>query len=166
MKEVFKPVPGFSQYKISNKGRIISYYERKPRMLKMRVDRNGYRYADLWEHKERYVKSVARLVLLAFVGRPKSGQTVSRHLDGNPLNNYVTNLAWGTPSENEIDKLAHGKDNRGEKHYGHKLTETEVRTIRRLVLGPISQYDLALMFHVSQGTISDIKHRKGWAWLK
>lgn len=31
-----------------------------------------------------------------------------RHLNGNPYDNRLENLAWGTPSENMLDKVRHG----------------------------------------------------------
>lgn len=167
--EIFKPIPGFDLYVVGDRGTIISYHGRKPRFLRVRQDskKKGYYYADLWQDRKRYVKSVAQLVLLAHVGPPGPGQTDSRHLDGNPSNNDVTNLAWGTHSENEMDKLAYGRDNRGEKHYGHKLTEKEVKYIRDMLKRTgLSQYDIADIFGVSQGTIEDIKMRRIWAWLK
>jgi DNA-binding CsgD family transcriptional regulator len=33
---------------------------------------------------------------------------VCRHLDGNPANNHISNLGWGTNSENTQDRLEHG----------------------------------------------------------
>lgn len=50
---------------------------------------------------------VHRLVLMAFVGMPEEGQ-VCRHLDGNPGNNNLSNLAWGTVLENYQDSVKHG----------------------------------------------------------
>lgn len=48
---------------------------------------------------------VHRLVMLAFVGDSK--QEV-RHLDGDPGNNRLSNLAYGTSSVNQHDSVAHG----------------------------------------------------------
>jgi hypothetical protein len=46
-------------------------------------------------------------VALAFLA-PQPGTRVVRHLDGDPANNHVSNLAWGTQSENMKDTLQHG----------------------------------------------------------
>lgn len=51
---------------------------------------------------------VHALVLAAFVGPRPPGMDV-RHLDGNPANNLLENLAYGTRSENCMDALRHGR---------------------------------------------------------
>jgi hypothetical protein len=50
---------------------------------------------------------VHQMVLAAHAGPRPDGQEV-RHLDGDPLNNWLANLAYGTPSENSADKVRHG----------------------------------------------------------
>jgi len=46
-------------------------------------------------------------MLAAFHGEKPDGYE-ARHLDGDKLNNHPSNLAWGTHSENECDKMKHG----------------------------------------------------------
>lgn len=46
----------------------------------------------------------------------------SRHLDGDRLNNHLTNLVWGTYEENRADKIRDGR--------AHKLTYDQIRYIR------------------------------------
>lgn len=58
-------------------------------------------------------KMVHRLVAEAFLG-PALGREV-RHLDGDPTNNRLSNLRWGTHSENEFDKVAHGNHKEARK---------------------------------------------------
>ncbi len=53
-------------------------------------------------------RTVHRLVLEAFVGPCPPGMQC-RHLDGNPANNRLENLAWGTHAENAADKIRHGR---------------------------------------------------------
>lgn len=50
-----------------------------------------------------------KAVMAAFVG-PRPDGAVIRHLDGDVWNNAVTNLAYGTASENEHDKIVHGRN--------------------------------------------------------
>jgi hypothetical protein len=50
---------------------------------------------------------VHSLVILAFVGPRPDGEQV-RHLNGNPADNRLTNLAYGTQSQNQQDSLRHG----------------------------------------------------------
>ncbi len=56
--------------------------------------------------------TVHTLVLMAFAGpRPADGM-VTRHLNGDKLDNRAANLAWGTVQENIHDKFAHGTDHK------------------------------------------------------
>ena len=52
-------------------------------------------------------RCVHELVLLAFVGA-KPPKHECRHLNGDPADNRLENLAWGTRSENIKDAVAHG----------------------------------------------------------
>lgn len=42
-----------------------------------------------------------------------------------------SHLRWATPRENQLDRVIHGTDNRGNKHPQRKLSEDIVREIRR-----------------------------------
>ena len=50
---------------------------------------------------------VHRMVAEMFIPNP-DGLSVVRHLDGNPNNNVVWNLAWGTTKDNYEDSVRHG----------------------------------------------------------
>lgn len=60
--------------------------------------RMGGRYHHAWVH---------RLVLEAFVGPCPPGME-TRHLNGNPKDNRLENLAWGSATENAQDTKDHG----------------------------------------------------------
>lgn len=74
---------------------------------------------------------VHRVVLTVFDRPPKKGEEC-RHLDGNSLNNHISNLKWGTAKENTYDKLDHGTFVRGELVPNAKLTEKKVKKIMEL----------------------------------
>lgn len=59
------------------------------------VASNGYVRVTI--NKKRYL--LHRLVLTTFVGPPPDGY-VAMHLNGNPQDNRLQNLKWGTQSEN------------------------------------------------------------------
>lgn len=73
-------------------------------------------------------------------------------------------LRWATLSENERDKRAHGTLRRGTCINTNKLSEDDVKTIRRLRLGT-SGVAVARMYGITPAAVSSIIRRKSWAWL-
>lgn len=106
---------------------------------------------------------IHQLVLLAFVGPCPKGYAC-RHLDGDPKNNHLSNLEWGTYTENNRDRIAHGTIPRGSKVNTSKLTEVKVREIREL-LKIMGCKKIARMYGVRYNSIHAIKKRRSWAWL-
>lgn len=118
MREVWKPVVGHEGcYEVSNLGRVRSV--NRAVWVDAYVDRNGRKRAAATRH---YVgkmlrpgpmasghlsvaigkgnsRQVHQLVLEAFVGLCPEGHEVL-HLDHNPANNKLSNLKYGTRSEN------------------------------------------------------------------
>lgn len=97
----------------------------------------------------RYVHS---LVLEAFVGKAPA-RMECRHRDGNPTNNRLGNLAWGSRAANICDKKYHN----GPRHAQGKLKAFEVREIRKLLRRGERQVAIARRYDVSQSTVSLIR---------
>ncbi len=66
-------------------------------------------------------------------------------------------LRWATPTENSLDRIAHGTMN-------NKLNIEQVREIRKL-RGTIGQRAIAERFCVTKNAIKSIFDGKTWAWL-
>ena len=92
-----KLIKEFPDYSITEDGRIFS--NRYNRYLKSRVNRYGYLHINLRKDKKGYDKTIHRLVAKAFIPNPENKPEVN-HIDGNKLNNHVSNLEWCTRSEN------------------------------------------------------------------
>ena len=103
---------------------------------------------------------VHTLVLRTFVG-PKPPGMETRHLNGNRRDNRLENLAYGTGSENQADRVLHGTDSRGEKSTQAKLTEAQVLEIRELGK-TLSPSELEKMYPVSRSNIRRIINRTMW----
>lgn len=73
---------------------------------------------------------VHRLVLTLFDRKPKKGE-VARHLDDDPTNNDISNLAWGSVLDNSDDKVRNDLHARGERSYSAKLTDKLVLKLRK-----------------------------------
>lgn len=125
--EEWRPVPGWPDYSVSNLGRVVSHKRREDRELVGGLV-NGYRRVIVTAPGERKYVAVHRLVVLAFVGPVPDGLEV-RHLDGDPLNNDLSNLAVGTHAENMQDRLAHGRHPMANKTHclrGHEFTDSNI----------------------------------------
>jgi len=73
---------------------------------------------------------VHRVMLEVFDRPPKKGE-VGRHLDDNPRNNTLGNLAWGRPIDNSQDMVANGTQAKGELCGTSKLTNLLVDTLMK-----------------------------------
>ena len=93
------------------------------------------------------------------------GMCVCHHCD-NPSCVNPRHLFLGTPKDNRRDAIRKGRvPSRGEKNNRSKLTENDVREIRkRLAQGELSQRDIGNEFGVSNQTVSNIKLGKNWNW--
>jgi hypothetical protein len=120
----------------------------------------------LYVNGKRRCQLVHRLVLLAFIGPPPN-KTETRHLNGNGQDNRLSNLCWGTKQQNEADKTKHGTRGgpRGNACGLSKLTEIDVKEIRKLLMLGDTNVSIGHQFGVKPNTISCIKHGVSWAWL-
>jgi hypothetical protein len=162
--EVWRTISNYPRYEISNHGRVRSSHRGQIKFLKPWRHEFGYSKVHLFNvdgGKKRYIH---QLVLEAFVGEREPGQEV-RHLDGNPANNRIENLAWGTRVENQNDKLEHGTHNRGERCGNVKITESAAMEIAKRRAAGEKGRMLAVEFGVSDSIVSKIHHGKSWSWL-
>lgn len=112
-------------------------------------------------------KIVSRLVCEEINGPPPTPEHEAAHSCGKGHEGCVTksHLSWKTSAENHADKLIHGTHDRGERSPRAKLTEAEVRAIRRLA-GTMRLQDISDRFGVCMSHVSAIIKRQRWAWLK
>ena len=156
-----------SLYQISSNGRVRrlkGYMCVKHRLLKLQ--RWGqYPCVELCKNGLRRTHNIHDLMLTSFFG-PRPPDMICRHLDGDPTNNEIDNLIWGTQSANLIDSMQHGTrfqpDNRGQRQWKAKLTDTDVIAIKKLLISGISQRQIAQQFNVHPTTISCIAVGKTW----
>jgi len=94
------------------------------------------------------------------------GMQVLHHCD-NPICVNPAHLFLGTPADNSADMVAKHRQSfvsrgRGEAHPGVKLSEQDVRDIRKSLN---SSTVLGRMYGVTRQNITRIKQRKTWGWL-
>jgi hypothetical protein len=111
-----------------------------------------------WKNNRQVFERIHTLVLEAFAGEKPDGMEACHDPDHNPRNNSLSNLRWGTHSENMDDARRHGTITR-------KLGESDVRTIRSL-RGRLRQVDIAAMFSITQAEVSQIQLRRSYVFVE
>jgi hypothetical protein len=182
--ERWLPVPGWEgSYEVSDLGRVRSVTRRvavtlphgRPRCRggvtwrtyqgKLLVPwySNGYPLVTLTRGKAVAKTRVGVLVLRAFRGDPEPGQEV-RHGPGGKADSRLVNLCWGTRKENFADRLLYGEGARGERQGSARLTEADVREIRRLRAEEgLYMRQIAARYPVCTQTICNVLTGKTWA---
>ena len=74
-------------------------------------------------------------------------------------------LYWGTPEQNQADRVKDGTMTWGEKVHSAKLSVAQVREIRRRAMSEEAD-KLALEFGVKRNAIARVVNRTRWAWLE
>src|SRR5690606_1548512 len=134
--EVWKDIPGYvGLYQVSDRGRVRSLDRQvvdkhgvtrhvAGRVMCLVPKDNGYLQVVLSDSGMTRHWHVHILVALAFLGhRPRNNEV--RHLDGSRNNNVLSNLAYGTRSDNKRDMRVHGTHNYGARthcKHGHEYT--------------------------------------------
>lgn len=108
---IWKPIEGYEGlYEVSNKGDIKSLprrkglkngcsYITKERILRPSMTTTGYWKIELTKDMKKKSKKIHRLIAKAFIPKVE-GKPQINHIDGNPLNNEISNLEWSTQQEN------------------------------------------------------------------
>lgn len=112
MTEQWRPVVGYEGlYEVSDHGRVRSTPRKGTRggLLKpYPAKAGGYWLVALCRDGGQKFRHVHSIVMEAFVG-PRLGGMEVRHLDGDPQNACLSNLRYGTSSENKLDTIRHGR---------------------------------------------------------
>lgn len=134
-KEVWKDVLGYKGlYKVSNLGNIKSLPRKgtikTEKLLKPKIDKDGYLCVTLYKNNSRKNYYVHRIVAMSFINNYNNLPQVN-HIDGNKQNNNTNNLEWCTNQDNiqhawriGLKKRRYGKDNDKSKivyQYNNKL---------------------------------------------
>ncbi|MDK7147208.1 NUMOD4 motif-containing HNH endonuclease [Corynebacterium kroppenstedtii] len=118
-KERWRPVVDYEGiYEVSDQGRvrsldrIITQHDGMKRPMRGRILRQQVRDDGHTQVVMKYMgvaatRKVHRLVAMAFLGPCPEGMEVC-HNNGNPADNRLSNLRYGTRSENMYDRVKHG----------------------------------------------------------
>lgn len=162
MREMWKKINGYEKlYQISNCGQVKSLSRSTTRggILKLNKHKSGHLYIKLCKDGKYESFQIHRLVLETFIGLCPVGMEC-RHLDGNPKNNRLNNLKWGTRSENVRDAIKHGKHK--SPPVNAKVNIKDVPKIKIMIKKDIPILEIAKFFNLSKSIVYDIKRGKTW----
>lgn len=161
-------IPGCPGYRINVEGVVLGLRGRPLKPWKQK--RGGYPAVKICLPGKQVTKCVHSLMAATFLGEPEPGQEVC-HKDGNPDNTHISNLYWGTRTNNVADMYRHGTwakkrpTNTGELHTMAKLSEADVRTIIPLLVDH-TNVELARRYNVSHYAISHIRTGRTWKHIE
>ncbi len=174
---IWKKVVGFEEfYVVSDTGLVKSVdrecivtdsigrvYKKNLRgkLISQRTHEFGYLLCTLSKNGKSSTVTVHKMVAEAFLGKRPKGLFV-RHLDGNPANNNLANLSYGTQLENMRDALRHGTIQQGEHRYNAKLTAKKVLELRNRHASGESATSLAKEIGVNDGYMHGVLIGKRW----
>lgn len=162
----WKIINEFPEYEISDTGLV----RHGAKLLTPQLNSKGYLKISFSVKHKPHNRLIHRLVAIAFIPNPNSKPQVN-HIDGNKLNNNVSNLEWVTNSENQKHSIANGlrKVPKGSEIKQHKLTEEDVIFIKQHAKKQDKEYSyvaLGKRFNVHPQTIKNICDNKKWKHIK
>lgn len=141
-------------------------YTIKGKELKPQIAKNGYHTIKLSKNGVSNLYYIHILVANSYVKKPKrkakSNVLIVNHKDGNKSHNESKNLEWVTYSENNQHAYDNDLHHKGEKHYNSKLTEDDVRIIKKAMKDGKPTKQFAKVYGVSRATVRDIVRGKTW----
>lgn len=158
--EVWKSIPGFADYEVSNYGNIKSLKRNSGKLLKpwLRGSREDNKY--LVVELNGKICSIHRLVAEAFIPNPNNLPQVN-HKNGIKTCNEDWNLEWTDNSGNQKHAIETGlkKYNKGSGHKNCRLSKIDVRYIKENFIYGDSEFGaraLGKKFNVDKSTIMKI----------
>ncbi len=153
------------KFKISNYGRILNCKGEKEFLVKGSFI-NGYKTLPLRKKNRKSTsRYVHKLVAQHFLEQNDGIYVI--HLNYDKTFNHVSNLKWATKSEKEYHQFSNPKYKKkrlGKRNYS-KLTETEVKLIKRKINNPKRKTRLKMIakqFGISEMQLYRIKTGENW----
>lgn len=157
-----------TDYSVTDTGLVIRTCNNK--ILKPSISNCGYVRVTLYiknksgEKKPRKL-SVHRLVALTFIPNDDIEKIQVNHIDGNKLNNKVSNLEWVTPSENDykayeigIKQKIYGNDSHLAKYSKSQVMEA----CEYMEDGNLTIPEISLLTDIATGMLYRIQKRLSW----
>lgn len=168
-KEIWKSIPGFDGYEVSNQGRVRSFKksiglgagkgsmsiiaDEPQRILSPRHRKGGYLAVGLCANGKVCDFYIHALVMLAFIGPYPNGLEIC-HSDDDPTNNNLENLRYDTHANNMRGVL--GKRYSPRTADSRILANIDIKYIRELVESDHNTSEIKKKFGISKKYINQI----------
>ena len=169
MKEIWRKYKDNPTYQVSNLGRLRNTNTKQIVQTYVNM-RTGYLWAHVWDKTKGKYRSESFNKLMRMTWFKKKGHL--HHLDGNRLNNKLTNLMIVTQSEHIHETYKNGKKMNyvtkdhptrwtedGDRVFCYKTSFEERQEMRRLYKSGVSQIKIADKFGIHNSTCSKIVRR-------
>lgn len=168
-KEKWRQATLCGNYMVSNLSRVKSidraietrtnvFFLKKGRILKQRLDKDGYLCVKIRSEGVYPAQRVHILVAKAFIPNPENKPVVA-HLDHDRANPALNNLQWATYLENTQQSVRDGRMQKGEERYCAILNK---ELVIKVYESTMAYREMAKQLKVSFSAIERIKSGKNW----
>lgn len=147
-------------YRIAPNGTVLSPKGKERKTFRLE---DGHLSFNVCFNKQTRLIKVHRLAAFQKFGNNMFAEGVEvRHLDGNPANNDLANIAIGSHSDNMMDMRAVDRRAKAQKaaNARRKLSDDEVRSLRQDRADGYTYDQLCQRYGISKSTISYVVNRK------
>jgi hypothetical protein len=116
--EVWVNIEDYPNYEVSSEGQVRSYQQNNPRILKQKINKDGYCAVTLCNENGKKMYNVHRLVAKGFIANLSNKPDVD-HINRIRTDNKISNLRWATKQEQCYNKVF--QTNTGEEHISMTL---------------------------------------------
>jgi hypothetical protein len=176
MIKIWKQIPEFSLYEISNYGEIKTFNWKntgQERIMKPALDGCGYLRTVLKRDSDGKLCTVKvhRLVAQTFLENPENKPVVN-HINGIRNDNRLFNLEWCTIRENSLHSFKIGiSSNKGERNPSATITEEQAKEILanyefgKKTRKGMTKQQLADKYNTTFAVIKQLVQRRTWKHL-
>jgi hypothetical protein len=158
--EIWKLIPSYENYSISNYGRVVN--NKSSRVLVPIVTKKGYLTVRLYNDDGYKQLRIHRLVASEFLENVYNKPQVN-HIDFDKSNNWYNNLEWVDNSENVKHNVSNNRHNPalGIKSHFSKLKDDDIINIRILSKN-MNNVEISKIYNITPGNVGNIVNKKTW----
>lgn len=158
-KTVFKFVPDFPKYAVSQSGEVLRVDKGKLLVPCYRGPEKA-KYPCVTLGQSGILKNYKIHLLVAKLWLEPSkgvGEVQINHMDGDKNNPKASNLEWVTPSQNIRHAISSGLKQKSSELYNSKASEPQVHQVCQLLMDKLTVKDIASLVGVSKDIVRKIR---------